>query len=557
MKPTTHVQATAALLLSLPTLSQAAYVVILVAFLGVLLAGLLGDAPIRLEPIVLSLFLLPARAVMGLPDRRQPNREEIAELRMFQENGDYQRLQQTINILAQDVYGWQRSIGLSIISKPIAAYSISSWGRDCLVLGSMTARRLATELRRPEPPDWVRALLLHEIAHIVHRDQQRVGFAGELLRGAVTILPWWIFFLVFWIGTSLKAIEAALAFDFNTVPGMPAEIGEWANSLIALEPNTKAEILARASSISFSSLLNFIILSFVPIALISIILYLFYWRWMVRLQEHYADLTISRLGVNWRELEVAQGALLPLGLSKSPNSLRARLQPYLRMFRRRFSGRWFSLHPTLAERRAVLADPSLLYTNWRRIAWSVAFLSIGLDVILASPLFAYYGVFTHLYVLTAFVLLSTWLLPQLVTGRSFVGDLMRILLVLFAVRVCWLMLNIVLLVIQVLFFPTQALALMNAIAIAGSRYVGELSGPPIVDPGLGLSAAGGAILLELLQSFGLIVAIGFYILSQQSFLKRAPTQTQEIRQNHWLSVFVISVVVLTLIYFAGQQISGS
>lgn len=562
--PVREPDAAAALLLDLPTLAQAAYAVILVAFLGVLLAGLFGESPIRLEPIVLSLFLLPARAVMGLPDRERAGSEDKDALRALQESGDYQRLLTTINDLASEVYGWERPIGLLILRERIAAYSIGSWRRDYLALGSKTALRLAKELDQPELPDWVRTLLLHEIAHVVHRDQQRVGFSGQLLRGAVTILPWWIAFIALWIGTSLQAIGAALAFDFNNVPGIPPEVGGWANNLVALDPTVRVEMLARAGGINFASLMNFIVLSFLPIALTCGILYLFFWRWMVRLQEHYADLAIRQVGSTWKEVQYARGALLPY-TTRVPDSLVQRLRRRVTGSRQLQSAwaagqrspgrRWFSLHPTFDERRAVLEAPTLLFSNWQRVAWSTAALSLGLDIILSSPLFIYHDVPIHLYVLTVLILLGTWLLPQMATGRSYWGNLGRILLLLFAVRAVWLVLNILLLVVQIVFLPARALELLNAVVIASSRYVGELSELPVSSLDTGLGAVGGSILLELVQTAALLVALGAYILWQHTLVRRG-ADTAQLRRSHWLSILVISLVIFVILVPLGRWIAA-
>lgn len=207
---------------------------------------------------------------------------------------------------------------------------------------------------------------------------------------------------------------------------------------------------------------------------------------------------------------------------------------------------WFRMHPTWKERAAVFAQPALLYTDWKRVAWSAAILSVGLDVILASPLFAYHGLPLHLYMATALLLLSTWLLPRLVTRQPIAGDLGRVLLIIIGVRVAWLSLNIALLAVQVLFLPANALILLNAIAIAGSRYTGALTELPFVDPMEGLLAALPAAMLEALQIGGMLLGVAIYVW----WMRRAPADAPiaAIRRRHWVALLVIIIGVYAFMW---------
>ena len=287
--PTAPLGNTVGLLLSLPTLAQAAFGVIVAAFAGIMAAGLLGGAPVRMAPILLSLLILPARAVLARPERTRRDEEDAAATAALRAGGELARIEAYVTELGATAYGL-RPVGVIVLRQEIEARIVGAWRRNYLALGSHTARQIAAELSKPAPAEWVRALLLHELAHVAAHDSQRVGFAEELLRGAFTILPWWILFLAFWIGMALQGLAAALAFDFAAVPGMPPDVAQMANSLIALDPSVEAEMLQRAAEISFANLMIFVVLSLWPIALTSGILYLFFWRWMLRVQEHYADL---------------------------------------------------------------------------------------------------------------------------------------------------------------------------------------------------------------------------------------------------------------------------
>jgi hypothetical protein len=544
------------LLLNLPTLAQAAFWVIVVTFAGVLLASIIGGAPIRMEPIVLSLLLLPARAVLANPDKQRAAREDAEAARRLAASGVLGRIAAELNRTARESYGWQRPVGLIIGSDPFGVQAVCSWRRDYLLVGRLAAERMAADLN--DDPDTVRAIFLHELAHIAHRDHQRVGFAGELLRGSVTILPWWMLFITFWLGMAVQGIAAALALDFTQLPELDPAIGKTLNDALLPDAAMRADMLARAESTNLASLLIFVFLSFLPIAITGGILYLFFWRWMVRLQEHYADIAARQRGALPYHLIKAMGFGTPMKNAPTRRlwSMSAILpRRRTRSLRSRPSrANWFSMHPTRRERAAVFARPALLYTDWKRVAWSAAVLSVGLDVILAGPLFAYHGLPLHLYMATGILLLSTWLLPQLATRQGISRDLGRALAVIIGVRLTWLALNIALLAVQVLVFPARALVLLNAIAIAGSRYTGPLTELPFVDPMVGLRAAIPAVLLEGLQIGGLLLAVALYV----GWMRRARVDgpAAAIRRRHWAGVLIIIAVVYAAMWPLANLIRG-
>lgn len=538
--PTAPPDNTAGLLLSLPTLAQAAFGVIVAAFAGIMAAGLLGDAPVRMAPILLSLLLLPARAVLARPERTRRDEEDAAATAALRASGELARIEVHVAELGAAAYGL-RPVGIIVLRQEIGARIVGAWRRNYLALGSNTARQIAAELNKPAPAEWVRALLLHELAHVAAHDSQRVGLAEELLRGAFTILPWWIFFLAFWIGMGLQGLAAALAFDFAAVPGMPPGVAELANGLIALDPSVEAEMVRRAAEVSFPNLMIFVVLSLWPIALTSGILYLFFWRWMLRVQEHYADLRAMRQGVSATALDKAQGQLFAFSQQQQPlwwrawsqftGRLRALWPRPLDRLRR-----WFAAHPTRAERQAILAAPERVYADWQRVAWSTAVLSVGLDVIFASPLFLYHTISVHLYPLTALMLLSTWLLPQLILGQPIRRPLLRVMLLLVSIRAIWLALNSALLVMQVFLFPNAALELLNSIVIAGARYSRALADMPFTDPTEALGSLVGAVGLEALELAGLAVALALYVAAQ----RRNPAAAA---RRHWPLVAGVAVAV--------------
>lgn len=173
-----------------------------------------------------------------------------------------------------------------------------------------------------------------------------------------------------------------------------------------------------------------------------------------------------------------------------------------------------------------MAAPERIYADWRRMAWSTAVLSVGLDIIFASPLFLYHAFSVHLYPLTTLMLLSTWLLPQLILGQPIRRPLLRVMLLLVGVRALWLALNSALLVGQIFLFPNTALEMLNGIVIAGAHYSRALTDMPFTDPAEALGSVVGAVGLEALELAGLVVALALYLAAQ----RRNPAAAA---RRHW------------------------
>lgn len=353
---------------------------------------------------------------------------------------------------------------------------------------------------------------------------------------------------------SLQGLDAALSFDVAAVPGMTPEMAEHVNALFALDPATRAEYSRRAAETNYAGLIIFVVLSLWPIALVTGILYLVFWRWMLRLQEHYADLHATQRGVTFGALGTAYGFAHAMHSDRPPlwSRLTGRVVDSLWRLIPGVMGRaekWFGVHPTWSERGTIVREPEQLYDNWQRVAWSTAILSVGLDVIFASPLFIYHNFFVHLYPLTGLILLSTWLLPQLALGRPVGRPLRRALLVIIAVRAAWLGLNMLMLAVQIFLFPLLALEVLNLIVIAGSRYVGQLTEAPVTDPMMGLGAMAGAVGVELLEMVGLIVALALYIVVQ----RRAPTVAA---RRHWALVATLGLGIYAILVVVARWMNG-
>src|SRR5690606_30742763 len=128
-------------------------------------------------------------------------------------------------------------------------------------------------------------------------------------------------------------------------------LGEMLNDALLPDAAMRADILARAESTDLGSVLIFVFLSFLPIAITGGILYLFFWRWMVRLQEHYADVAARRHGTTPYQLLKAMGFGTPLK-NVSANrlwgmaSILPKRSKKVSIKPKTSRANWFSMHPT-------------------------------------------------------------------------------------------------------------------------------------------------------------------------------------------------------------------
>lgn len=66
--------------------------------------------------------------------------------------------------------------------------AVGSWRRHYLFVGQEIAQQLDNDLQTPGRQAVAESALLHEIAHFLHRDVQRVGYTRELLRSSFIVI---------------------------------------------------------------------------------------------------------------------------------------------------------------------------------------------------------------------------------------------------------------------------------------------------------------------------------------------------------------------------------
>ena len=556
---------------NLPTQTEAAFWLIVIVFLGVLLAAGTGASPLYMPPIVLSLLLLPLRAVLALPGRELAHQDSVATQNL-QANGAYQQLQNAITGLAVQA-GFHRPIKLVISRRPDEARAFGSWRRHYLLLGEAVATKLVEDLANETHRAKAQAMLLHEIGHIVHKDVQRIGYTRQLLRSCVTIVPWWMFFLMGWLSFSLLMGQAFLDFDpagFANADPLLRELfaGAW-----NISPATRADIAGKVQTISLGLLLNFIVYAFWPIAVTGSVLWLFYWRQMVRVQEYYAD-ALAATGIGG-ELAVLQAMgryrtwfrpAVPaprLAWRAWPAQFRVGIRRLLTPRSLAFVGQparsipaglrqWFTLHPTYKQRYQCLQEPRQILAGWPQTAWPAAFLTLALDVMLISPLASYYllGYPIHFGTLAIFALLSVWLLPHVVQGEPFGWPLAKGLLAIFGVRWLWLALNLGLLLGVVFLLPGIAYEELNLLVLAMSGFSRLPDAMPVTDPaGLALQIIPGYLLLQMFQLAVVVGLLLAYAAWQRAAARQPAAPGREVnwRRRHWLGLLAFMTAAITLL----------
>jgi Zn-dependent protease with chaperone function len=564
---------------NLPTETDTIFWVIVIVFFSIFLGGLTMSAPILMWPVILSMVVLSARAVLAGPDKELTAHEDALETAELKESGVWQKIQTAITEMAQEI-GYTRPIRLVISKQPLEARAFGSWRRHYILLGRMMAEKLAADLDNPDHRAKARALLVHEIAHIANRDVQRISYTRELLRTCVTVLPWWTLLLIGWLSMAMLSGEALIEFDLRQIPELEPQFAEFLTPLVSLSPEQKGEIADKIETISFRLLMSFILNAFLPIIMMGFVLWLFFWRRMLRIREYYADQQAvaavknpeivkramayygivlrlkakSQLNTNlprWRQwLTVfsapsgfVQSVSQPLWLSQKP-TFWARLQ------------QWFATHPTNQDRWRCQADSAQIHSDWKGTAWSTAVLVLALDVMLTTPLIGYHltGYPIHVSSILTFLLVSGWMLPQIVHRKSIKKEMAKMLVIIFGLRWIWLALNLGVIVILSFFAPLLGLDLWNIIVFSQSGFAGIPSEIPITDPLFTLRLIPEYIGLQAVQMFTVFALLWGYYVWQQNKLQQEPVANWSTR--HWRGVLVFSLVAVFVVLTPATDLLG-
>ncbi|HRQ41837.1 MAG TPA: M48 family metalloprotease [Chloroflexota bacterium] len=554
-----------------PHLTDVSFWIIVLVILGVMVAGALGPSPVLMWPTTLTMLILPVRALLARPEKEIRRRQDVQATAVFTQNGALERLQTTLTDLATAV-GYPHPIQLIIGAPTDPIYATGSWRRHYLIIGQDTALKLDADLQLPEREEVAKAALLHEIAHFLHRDVQRVGYTRELLRSCFTVIPWWMIFLLGWLGFANMAVQAWLDFDLTQMENLDPLLVEMIEPLITLSPEQRAEIIEKTETISFDLLANYIINAFWTIIWMGFVLWLFFWRRMLRLQEHQADYFVQEIVQHPGALRDALLTYEPQTLATSGNSQRIKtniahlrrdaafwISDHLSGFSERAwyrqssyalirLRRWFAYHPTFDERLTFLRNPDRLNEDWLSITLTTLALALALEVLLITPLISYHtsSYVIHFATLAIFALLSVWALPHMVQKKPVKGAIIKVLLLVYLFRLAWICLNLGLILFLSIFMPGQAMFVLNSIAFAGGRFAGTPESLPIDNPLL--------LILSIIPSYlGLqllsLLVVVMLLVAYHWLQRQVSTGQQEINWQrwHWKTVVMLSIAATTLL----------
>lgn len=407
--------------LSLPSLTTLLFALQALVIVGAGLASLLPFSQLWWGLIAPALILLPLRDFLHGPERE-------AKRWGMQPAGETEAaVQEQIEEISQEagLHPPQLLVG----QRPTPIYSFGAFRRAFIALGVDTRKQLVEWATSPDPgaQSTFRVLLAHELAHFANRDLQLAGLARSLLK--VTAL-YTLFGL--WVSTTLVSVLVAMGPEITqdafwqglarTVP-IPGFDLSWAPTMLQAKNPYAWKLLADpANNPAWSYALLYLTNVFFPFVLAVPILYLFFWRKLMRVREFYADAYAA--SVTGNPEDVSDAVALTRTLTAWAPSPGGRLAQFRQLIARPFL--WLGnlkplrTWPEPTERAAALANPlSIFGPPWQIALWTGVAVLL-LEIILRSSLTLIYisqpG--PHLPLLTASIIFSLWLLPRLCTGAS-------------------------------------------------------------------------------------------------------------------------------------------
>lgn len=543
----------------LPSQTESAFWIIVIVILGTAIMSLFSNAPIQLWPIVLCLLILPARAVLKIPGREldAANPEALATL---EDEGILGELQAIVEQLSAEI-PLKHPVRILIGSNPYEVRVCGSWRQHYLFLGAAIARKLHADWQDTAHQPKVQALILHELAHLRNKDVQRIGYTRILLRDTVLIPGWWFLFSLALIAMVFSTMPALLAFDPGAVDGVdPILVKAWDMLMTPIRAD-QAEILQRLNSTAPSLFANYVANAFFVLVAMAFVLWLFYWRRMLRLREHDADYFAAKtLGDDMPVLRAFgryPGWIRPkatqtparFDLRTQMTRIVARLAPKSTWRSRATTQwkRWLAVHPTYLERYNYLKDPLVLNRDWLPTGVAIGVLVLTLEILLTSPLAAFHlAEFPTFFVTTTvFILTSTWWMPLLFAGEPSKHLVFKMVGLVFAIRYLWLLFTFGVLIAGSIIAPELTWQLLNNLVGAISGYVSSTAEPPLPSLVAMISWLPAYLFIQLLPLFAVMLSLWLYYRALRPVLVHA-NRRLDWRRRHWRNVFFIGTGVTLL-----------
>jgi len=418
-------------ILNLPSHTSILFALIALVVLGAALASLLPGSQLCWAPIVLGLTLLPLRDFLRRPDH------EISRWKMAHHPDE----QPTV-VLERELasLGADRPPKVIITDRFVEAHAFGSFRRIYLGLGRPLAEQLSSGLQDPDSRrrKQYRTILAHELSHFINKDVWLVWLSRGLLKMMilVMVLNLWIglnfaSFLIengpevlqseFWIALSQHMFSDIAAFDLLPIY----------NSLCQQNPELIERLADPTSRVeNWRPFLFNLTSSHWPFAISGILLFLIHWPWLLRVRELYADARAASL---MGEAAIVREALsvygILVGLAPTVPSRWRRLREWFSSLPKRIPllSKLLARRPSPKQRIKCLADPTQAFGSWCGIVVSGGLAVALLDLVLRGTLTTsyVYEPGSHLPFLAAFLILATWLLPQICVAGSLRQGLAR------------------------------------------------------------------------------------------------------------------------------------
>ncbi|MBU0510193.1 MAG: hypothetical protein KJ638_00630, partial [Chloroflexi bacterium] len=510
---------------ALPSQTTLLFGLMITVLLGAVLLGSLGSSPILIWPLALGLLLLPLRAFLARPGR-EFNRHDIRPA-----GKNFLCLQQAVETSAQKI-GLTHSPKLMINPHDGPLHTIGTFRHWYVVTSHQEALNLEEKLADSARASTAHAKIIHELYHFKTGDYWKMGYVGELLRLTFLFIGWAI---AFFFGFGLLLVVAAPDVLQMNPPELVGQIDgltpEIRQAIVQMMPSAAeiVEVRQKAVGINMSLVLNFILSAFLPLVLVGLVLWRFYWPKLWRTREFYADAGVVR----------TQGEIMPffaalMGLSLPslrkypdtiPSTLKAihrkktatgwlarweginiprgrffRMQPQYGAFspiapsqsRVQFPGRkklaqifkplttvfraLLAYHPDDETRLFCVSDPGQVFDSWFRTAILVGSLTLLLDILLSSPLTLIHVGNWPMHFSSLIVMITVsigYLIPALVRGRSVWLDVVKIVGVVAGLRLLWLLPIIAILFFSLIFAPEFLDEMLQHAVASIAHYAGN------------------------------------------------------------------------------------
>ena len=408
-------------ILALPSYTTILFVLMTAVILGVGFASLLPGSQLGWYIILLPLVLLPLREFLSWPDREK-------QRHIFRSPTDTEQIiQQVINELSRESN--TRPPQVVINADASGLYTFGTFRRRFLSISSLYAEALADELR--DEDEAIRqpatALLAHELAHFVNNDMWQSALSRSLLKWTLISAAVSLWFAITAVSILVRVgpeiTQHAFWSQVTQLMPFPALDLHWIPDTLQAQNPVVFDRLAHADSSDWIYAILYLANVFLPLALAVPVLYIFFWRQLMRTREYYADAraALAVKSTYWiRQAMILNRSLtgiVPVTSSSLQNIFQ---KTWHQLQHRMLQIPLLSYHTTDQDRIVSLQKPLRVYGKPWQIALWTGIAIVLLEFMLRSSLTMIYIVQPgpHLSLLTATIVFSIWLLPHICQGRN-------------------------------------------------------------------------------------------------------------------------------------------